>query len=73
MEHTDSVSASEVKAQLESRRSDWQRISKESEVSYSWIAKFVKGRIKNPGAGTLLKLQQRLSVPASASGENAVS
>jgi hypothetical protein len=56
----DSVSASEVKALLESRRGDWPAICLAAGVSHSWISKFVRGHIDNPGYLTLRNLREHL-------------
>ena len=50
-----------VLALLEARRGDWQAVSKESGVSYSWLSKFANGLISNPGFVTLTKLHDELT------------
>ena len=42
------------------RKGDWKRIADVSNVSYSWISKFVNGHIPNPGFATLRDLQKSL-------------
>jgi len=61
MAHKDSVSASEVKELLYSRRGEWPTVAAEAKVSYSWISKFVNGHIPNPGYETLLALRNHLA------------
>lgn len=56
-----------VRALLESRRGEWQRIAEEAEVSHSWISQFVRNLIPNPGFNTLKKLHDVLS-PRDSSG-----
>jgi len=55
----------QVRAALESRRGDWPRIAAECEVSHSWLSKFVRRQIPNPGYLTLVRLRDKL-VPADA-------
>jgi hypothetical protein len=50
----------EVRDMLEARRGDWPRIGVEAGVSYSWISKFVRGEIPNPGFVTLSNLRKYL-------------
>ena len=50
-----------VKALLEKRKGDWRSIADESNVSYSWLSKFVNGYIPNPGYTTLKGLHEYLS------------
>jgi transcriptional regulator with XRE-family HTH domain len=38
------------------------RLSKKTGVSYSWLTKFVDGRIQNPTVGNLEKLEKAFSV-----------
>lgn len=49
-----------VRAGLEKAKGDWQAIAEESEVSYSWLSKFVNGHIENPGIETLRKIKRCL-------------
>ena len=62
---------SQVKALLVRRRGDWAEIAAGSGVSYSWLSKFVNGRIPNPGFATLCKLHDYLAhrKPKAARGE----
>jgi predicted transcriptional regulator len=53
----------EVKRLLESRRGDWPCLCQRADVSHSWISKFVRGRIPNPGYATLKRLHEVLSSP----------
>lgn len=53
-----------VRAGLEEARGDWQAIADESEVSYSWLSKFVNGHIENPGIETLRKIRRCLDARA---------
>lgn len=55
---------SEVRAQLEARKGDWQAVAKGSGVSYSWISKFMNGHIDNPGFATLKSLHGYLATGA---------
>lgn len=50
----------EVRAALNARRGDWPVIAKSCDVSYSWISKFVRGHIQNPGYSTLRRLRAEL-------------
>ncbi len=52
---------SQLRAQLEKRRGDWPSIAQHSNVSYSWLSKFVNGHIQNPGYTTLKGLHEYLS------------
>jgi transcriptional regulator with XRE-family HTH domain len=54
----------QVRNALESRRGDWQRIADDAEVSHSWISQFVRGKIPNPGFGTLKRLHSALLLPS---------
>lgn len=51
----------QVRAMLDARRGDWQRIAAAADVSHSWISQFVRGLIPNPGFATLKKLHEHLS------------
>lgn len=48
----------EVKTLLEGRQSDWAVIAEKAGVSHSWIFKFVKYGIENPGYRTLLRIHK---------------
>jgi transcriptional regulator with XRE-family HTH domain len=50
----------EVRELLESRRGTWQEVAKGADVSHSWISQFMRGKIDNPGFGTLNKLRDHL-------------
>lgn len=55
------VSPAEVKTLLEQRRHEWSAIAKSANVSESWIAKFVRGKIDNPGYLTLSNVRAAIS------------
>lgn len=50
-----------VKELLEARRGDWPRVCQRARVSHSWISKFVRDEIPNPGFATLKKLHTALT------------
>jgi len=52
---------SRLKSALEQRRGEWPDIANGSNVSYSWLSKFVNGHIPNPGYTTLKGLHEYLS------------
>src|SRR5687767_8837631 len=45
-----------VKQLLDQRRGNWQAVAEGSGVSYSWLSKFARGTIDNPGYATLKRL-----------------
>lgn len=49
-----------LRAELEQRRGEWPAIARRCEVSYSWVSKFVRGQIPNPGYATLKRLHSEL-------------
>jgi transcriptional regulator with XRE-family HTH domain len=49
-----------VRAALDERRGDWIAVAKACRVSHSWISKFVRGQIGNPGYATLKRLHAEL-------------
>jgi transcriptional regulator with XRE-family HTH domain len=53
-----------IREALKGRLGFWRQISSESGVSYSWISKFVNGKIPNPGVETLRALRDTLARPA---------
>lgn len=53
----------DVRELLESRRGEWTKIAEEAGVSHSWISQFVRGKIPNPGFGTLSMLHAYLTKP----------
>jgi hypothetical protein len=55
----------EVLSLLMERKGEWKRIADHSNVSYSWISKFVNGHIPNPGYTTLRDLQRTLKAASS--------
>lgn len=50
-----------VRRSLQTRRPEWGELAKLADVSYSWVLKFVGGKIPNPGIRTLEKLQAALA------------
>lgn len=51
----------QIRDALEARRGEWPAIARHSNVSYSWISKFVNGHIENPGYETLKQLHAYLN------------
>jgi hypothetical protein len=51
----------EVRTLLEKRRGDWQSIVEGAKVSHSWLSKFVRNEIPNPGYTTLKKVHDCLT------------
>ncbi len=45
---------------LEARRGDWPTVSQRAGVSYSWLSKFVRGKIPNPGLRTLERVRDAM-------------
>lgn len=62
----------EVKALLEGKRGEWPSIAVDAGVSYSWLSKFVRGQIENPGYATLRRLQMHLRGDTAAAGQTNV-
>ena len=56
----------DVRSLLEERRGNWADIAKSAEVSHSWLSKFVRGKIPNPGYATLKRLHETLTEKAGA-------
>lgn len=50
-----------VRAALQRRRGEWPEVAKGAGVSHSWLSKFVRGEISNPGYATLRRLDGYLS------------
>lgn len=50
----------EVRTLLQKRRGDWAAIAKSAEVSHSWLSKFFRGEIPNPGYTTLKRVRDSL-------------
>jgi transcriptional regulator with XRE-family HTH domain len=50
-----------VKTLLEQRRGDWRAIADAADVSHSWLSKFVRGKIPNPGLRTLERVRDAMS------------
>jgi transcriptional regulator with XRE-family HTH domain len=57
----------EVKTLLEAKRGEWPRVCQAAEVSHSWISKFVRGEIPNPGFATLKRIHAALTSDDTAS------
>jgi transcriptional regulator with XRE-family HTH domain len=51
----------QLRLALEGCRGEWPAISARASVSYSWLSKFVNGRIPNPGYETLKKLHAAIA------------
>lgn len=49
-----------VRDALEVRRGDWPQIALRCRVSHSWLSKFMRGQIQNPGYATLTRLHDEL-------------
>ena len=63
---------SQVRALLEAKRGEWPEVSKCAKVSHSWLSKFVRGEIPNPGYETLKRVHAALTAEAeSATSEKA--
>jgi transcriptional regulator with XRE-family HTH domain len=52
----------DIRNRLLARRGEWPAIAASSGVSHSWISKFVRGQIPNPGYTTLTRLGANLGV-----------
>lgn len=52
----------EIRNRLLARRGEWPAIAASSGVSHSWISKFVRGQIPNPGYTTLTRLGACLGI-----------
>ena len=52
--------AQEVRHLLNLHRGQWKAIAPSSGVSYSWLSKFARGCIENPGYATLRRVQTLL-------------
>lgn len=50
-----------IRQRLDARRGEWPEIAKQAGVSHSWLSKFMRGCIPNPGLRTLEKLDSALS------------
>jgi len=51
----------EVRDLLDARRGEWPAVVMACDVSHSWISKFVRGHIDNPGHQTLKRLRAYLA------------
>lgn len=49
---------------LTERKGFWADITEATNVSHSWLSKFVNGHIPNPGYGTMKKVHEHLTSPA---------
>ncbi len=56
----------QVRALLDSKRGEWKQLAAAADVSHSWISKFVRQKIPNPGIETLRKLHRELTKPQKA-------
>jgi len=45
-----------IRSNLNLRRGRWAELARQSGVSYSWLSKFARGLIENPGLRTLERL-----------------
>lgn len=52
----------DIRSRLLARRGEWPAIAASSGVSHSWISKFVRGQIPNPGYTTLTRLGACLGI-----------
>lgn len=52
----------EIRNRLLARRGEWPAIATTSGISHSWISKFVRRQIPNPGYATLTRLGVVLGV-----------
>jgi transcriptional regulator with XRE-family HTH domain len=75
--------AQEVRDLLDCHRGQWKAIAAATDVSHSWLSKYARGKILNPGYATLRRLQSHLKdipapqrtasrLPASSSAASAV-
>lgn len=60
METPDTPLDTEVRRLLDLHRGQWQAIADTTNVSYSWLSKFARGKITNPGYATLNRLHEYL-------------
>lgn len=51
----------EVRALIDKHRGQWKAIEAATGVSYSWLSKFARGKILNPGYATLKRLHSILT------------
>jgi transcriptional regulator with XRE-family HTH domain len=51
----------EVQALIDKHRGQWKAIEAATGVSYSWLSKFARGKIHNPGYATLKRLHSILT------------
>lgn len=52
----------DIRNRLLARRGEWPALAAAADVSHSWISKFVRGQIPNPGYTTLTRLGACLGV-----------
>jgi len=52
-----------IRNRLNARRGNWRELANQSGVSYSWLSKFARGCIANPGLRTLERLEDVLARP----------
>ncbi len=60
VETPDTPLDTEVRRLLDLHRGQWQAIASATGVSYSWLSKFARGKITNPGYATLSRLHEYL-------------
>lgn len=53
----------EVRDLLRQHRGQWKKIAPSSGVSYSWLSKFARGHIEDPGYGMLHRVWMHLQGP----------
>jgi len=49
-----------IREQLNAKRGNWRELAMQSGISYSWLSKFARGCIENPGLRTLERLDAAL-------------
>jgi len=52
-----------IRSNLNLRRGRWAELARQSGVSYSWLSKFARGLIENPGLRTLERLSAAMDEP----------
>jgi len=53
-----------IRSNLNLRRGRWAELARQSGVSYSWLSKFARGLIENPGLRTLERLSAAMDESA---------
>jgi transcriptional regulator with XRE-family HTH domain len=59
--HDDAELDEAVRQLLDLHRGQWQAVAEAADVSYSWLSKFSRRKITNPGFATLKRLHACLS------------